>query len=149
MIRAACHCGAVRFEIEAPPQWVLDCNCTLCRRYGAMWAYPHLGQANVLTGPDPEATAAYLWGDRSIGFHHCRTCGCMTHMMGVDLDPPALFGVNARMMVGLDSSAVSVRRIDNGHTVLFWTRSDEPMIPGRHPPMPPPGPDHSRCHASP
>ena len=44
MIKAACHCGAVRFELEAPPAWVLDCNCTLCRRYGALWAYPRAGQ---------------------------------------------------------------------------------------------------------
>ena len=39
MIRAACHCEAVKFEIAEPPEWVLDCNCTLCRRYGALWTY--------------------------------------------------------------------------------------------------------------
>ena len=38
-MRGACHCEAVRFEIAEPPEWVLDCNCTLCRRYGALWAY--------------------------------------------------------------------------------------------------------------
>lgn len=26
MIRAACHCTAVRFAIARPPTWVLDCN---------------------------------------------------------------------------------------------------------------------------
>jgi hypothetical protein len=39
VIQAACHCGAVRFAVAAPPKWVLDCNCTICRRYGAMWCY--------------------------------------------------------------------------------------------------------------
>lgn len=144
MIRAACHCGAVRFEVEQPPAWVLDCNCTLCRRYGALWAYPGSGQVNVLSGPDPATTETYVWGDRELAFHRCRTCGCITHMGAVAADPPALYGLNARMMIGLDPATVTLRRVDNGHNGYFWTRPDEPPIPSRHPPMPPPGPDDWR-----
>jgi hypothetical protein len=44
--------GAVRGR--AAPAWVLDCNCTLCRRYGALWAYPHAGQVKVLKMPDAD-----------------------------------------------------------------------------------------------
>ena len=65
-------------------------------------------------------------------------------MMAMDVYPPALYGLNARMMVGLDGSKVSVRQVDNGCLGFFWTRSDEPIIPSRHPPMPPPGPDDCR-----
>ena len=54
------------------------------------------------------------------------------------------FGLNARMMVGLDGPSITVRRIDNGHVGWFWTRPDQPIIPTRHPPMPPPGPDDWR-----
>jgi hypothetical protein len=144
MIKAACHCGAVRFELKAPPHWVMDCNCTICRRYGALWAYPHAGQADIVRAPDPQATAAYLWGERSIAFHHCRSCGCITHMEGVDGDPPPIFGINARMIVGLNPAHVQVRQVDNGHNGFFWTRSDEPVLVSRHPPMPPPGPDDWR-----
>ena len=39
---------------------------------------------------------------------------------------------------------VRLRRIDNGHSGFFWTRSDEPVVASRHPPMPPPGPDDWR-----
>ena len=39
MMKAACHCRAVRFEIAETPSWVLDCNCTLCRRFGTLWSY--------------------------------------------------------------------------------------------------------------
>ena len=139
MIRAACHCETVKFEIAAPPTWVLDCNCTLCRRYGALWSY-YRGddQAKLLMRPDPAASDTYLWGDRSIAFHRCKTCGCMTHMAAVDLDPPVIFGVNARMMAGLDPSTVVVRQIDNSRSGFFWTRSDQPVLPSRHPAMPPP-----------
>jgi len=137
MIRAACHCGAVRFEIARAPDWVLDCNCTLCRRYGALWAYYRgADQALLLSKPDREATDTYLWGDRSIASHHCRTCGCITHIETAEGEP-VIFGVNARMMVGLDPAKVKLRQVDNGHTGFFWTVSDAPVIASNHPPMPP------------
>jgi hypothetical protein len=146
MIKAACHCGAVRFEVSEAPAWVLDCNCTLCRRYGAMWSYylDEEGQAKLLSKPDPATTATYTWLDHEIATHHCRTCGCITHAEAIARDPPAILALNARMMVGLDGANIEVRRIDNGHLGWFWTRDDGPIIPGRHPPMPPPGPDDWR-----
>ena len=143
MMRAACHCGAVRFEIARAPEWVLDCNCTICRRYGALWAYyPGPDQAQLVSRPGPGVTSTYLWGDRELAFHRCKTCGCVTHME--TLDPPQIYGLNARMIVGLDPSQVRLRQIDNGHSGFFWTKPDEPVIAGRHPPMPPPGPDDWR-----
>ena len=145
MIKAACHCGAVRFEIVEAPLWVLDCNCTLCRRYGALWSYYQgADQAKLLSKPRADATSAYSWNDRDLAFHFCKTCGCLTHFEAIKLDPTVTVGVNARMMVGLDPAQVRLRQIDNGHSGFFWTRSDEAVIPGRHPPMPPPGPDDWR-----
>ena len=143
MIRAACHCEAVRFEIAGPPQWVLDCNCTLCRRYGALWCYFRgAEQAKLMLKPDPSATDTYLWGDRDIAFHRCKTCGCVTHMAAAA--DGVIFGVNARMMAGLDPATVIVRRIDNSHSGFFWTRPDEPVIASRHPKMPAPTPQDWR-----
>jgi hypothetical protein len=136
VIRAACHCGAVKFEIAEPPAWVLECNCSICRRHGAIWAY-YFGdhQAKLLRRPDAEATQPYLWGDRMIALHHCRTCPCVTHAEGID--EPGFFAVNARMMVGLDPATVEIRQVDNGHTGFFWTTSDAPPRQSNHPPMPP------------
>ncbi len=145
MIKAACHCGAVRFEISEAPAWVLDCNCTLCRRYGALWSY-YRGDdlAKLLKTPAPGTTFTYLWGDKDIAFHHCKTCGCATHMQAAKESPPRIFGLNARMMIGLDPARVQLRQVDNGHSGHFWTKSDAPVIASRHPPMPPPGPDDWR-----
>ena len=139
-VKAACHCGAVRFEVAEAPKWVLDCNCTLCRRYGAMWTYTFGDNPmRLLVEPDRAATVVYSWLDHELGFHHCRTCGCITHFEALDRDPPVIAAVNARLMIRLDGANVVVRRIDNGHLGWFWTRADEPVIPGRHPNMSPPG----------
>jgi len=145
MIKAACHCTAVRFEIDKPPAWLLDCNCTICRRYGALWTYYHgAGQALLLRLPEPNLTETYLWNDHSIAFHRCRACGCVTHLEAVDVEPKVTFALNARMMLGLDPKSVRVRQIDNGHTGFFWTASADPVLPSQHPAMPPPGPDDWR-----
>ncbi len=142
MVRAACHCTAVRFEVAELPTWVLDCNCTICRRYGAIWAYPQAGHVTIVRGEDTMET--YLWGDRSLAFNRCKECGCVTHMTAVDIDPPQIYGINVRMIPTLDPASMHVRQKDNGHTGFFWTRSDAPSEPSRHPKMDPPGPNDWR-----
>ena len=34
-----CLCGAVSVAIETKPQFINDCNCSLCRKVGAAWGY--------------------------------------------------------------------------------------------------------------
>lgn len=142
MLRAACHCTAVRFELAAAPEWVLDCNCTLCRRYGGLWIYPGADEVTFVQGA--EATETYVWGDRMLAFHRCSVCGCVTHMMQLDTDPPTVYGVNARLIPTLEPAGIRVIQKDNGHTGRFWTRSQAPPEPSRHPAMDPPGPEDWR-----
>jgi hypothetical protein len=142
MVRAACHCTAVRFEVTELPNWVLDCNCTLCRRYGAIWAYPEAGKVKFVSGAD--ATDTYVWGDRELAFHRCKECGCVTHMTALDANPPRIYGINTRLIPTLDPASVRLRQKDNGHTGFFWTRSDASPESSQHPKMPPPGPDDWR-----
>ena len=147
MVRAACHCGAVRITMEPGPTWVLDCNCSICRRYGALWAYSwdFIAQkalnATLVQGGD--AIEAYLWGDRDIGFYRCKSCGCLTHHVAMN-EPAKLRGVTARMFVNFDPASVTIHRSDNAHTGWFWTRPDAPVWKGPQAPMPKPGPDDWR-----
>ena len=39
MLNGTCHCGALNWSLEGDPGSITACNCTLCRRYGALWAY--------------------------------------------------------------------------------------------------------------
>ncbi len=137
MVRAACHCTAVRLEISELPDWVLDCNCTLCRRYGGMWSYPKPGTVTVLS--PREATETYRWLDGDLAFHRCKVCGCVMYMEAVKEEPPVIYGINARTIPTLDPASVRIRQKDNGHTGRFWTRADGPVEASHHPKMPPPG----------
>ena len=128
----------------AAPSSVLDCNCSICRRYGTLWAYTGGKQnlsATLISGAD--ALEAYIWGNRWIGFWRCKTCGCLTHHTALG-EPANIRGVNARMFVNFDPTSVTIQRTDEAHTGWFWTRPDAPIREGRQPPTDPPGADDWR-----
>ena len=112
MLEATCHCGAVGIEVEAPPARLTECNCSVCGRLGALWAYYTNAQARVVRGQ----TVVYSWGDKNIAFHHCPICACTTHYTG--LGPEALdrLAVNARLLPLAEP--VPVRRFDGRDS---WT----------------------------
>ena len=109
MITASCHCGAVRFEIADAPANVTSCNYSICRRTGALWAFYRPDQVKLLHATG--ATAAYIWGDRMLALHHCRTCGCTTHWTDIREPPDDRMGVNARLME-IDLAPIPVRLND-------------------------------------
>jgi hypothetical protein len=106
MIEASCHCGAVRFAVEAAPAQMNDCACSICRRYGTLWAYYHPAQVRFAAENGP--TDFYVWGDRTLEFHRCRNCGCVTHWSAVDRTYGHM-GVNARLMSPEVLAAIPVR----------------------------------------
>jgi len=72
MIQGLCHCGAVRWQFEGEPDGATACNCTVCRRYGVLWAYHYEGEGIRVSG----ATHSYVRG-KAIEFHFCPACGCI------------------------------------------------------------------------
>jgi len=115
LVEAACHCGAVRLQIDAAPETVTDCNCSLCRRYGVLWAYYPLVQVRFSQrGP----TDIYMWDDLSLEFHRCAQCGCVTHWAAVDPSRDKI-AINARLMSPQVLAAARVRRLDGADTGTY------------------------------
>lgn len=79
MLTGSCHCGAVHWTFAGDPQTATACNCTICRRYGTLWAYDWVDEGITTSGP----TTHYIRGDREIEFHFCATCGCVTWWRGI------------------------------------------------------------------
>ncbi|MGH7923683.1 MAG: GFA family protein [Candidatus Binatus sp.] len=110
MIESSCVCGAVRLAIARAPDEVLDCNCSICRRYGVLWAYYSLKDVIVPSG----LTDTYLRGAKHTAFHRCKVCGCVTHWSPTDQRDR--MGVNARLMAPEILSQVRVRHLDGADT---------------------------------
>jgi hypothetical protein len=76
-LNASCHCGAVSVRIAHAPEYLNECNCSLCDSHGVWWGYFDPAQVNV-TGE----TRIYTRVDRddpAVTLHFCGTCGCTTH----------------------------------------------------------------------
>jgi len=96
-IKGTCLCGAIGWEFDGDPGPVTACNCTACRRYGALWAYDYLDERIRLSGE----TRGH-WrkpGESPLGFHFCPNCGCLSHWLarGGGPDGRRRMAVNVRL----------------------------------------------------
>ena len=119
LLQASCHCGAVKINVPGLPEYLVDCNCSICRRNGALWAFYDM--AAVAVDGHPGNTTAYVWGGRTIRTMHCRTCGCTTHWEPLDAGAERRVGVNARNFAPAVIADIRVRKFDGA---LTWAYVD-------------------------
>ncbi len=106
--QGSCHCGRVTFELRAKLDSVIDCNCSLCRRKGALWHGASESSLRILTG---EADLAlYQFNTKTAKHYFCRHCG-IHPFIRPRLDP-SRWAVNVRCIDGVDLSALAVRPFD-------------------------------------
>ena len=103
----SCHCGAVRIIVPSSPDYLIDCNCSICRRNGALWAF-YESEFVELSG-HPENTTQYVWGPHTIRTMHCKICGCATHWEPIESKIGSKVGVNARNFDPIEIAGVKVR----------------------------------------
>jgi len=69
-----CHCGDVRFEVDAPAVIeALDCNCSICRMSGFLHLIVPRSRFRLLT--DGSALACYRFNSGVAQHLFCRRCG--------------------------------------------------------------------------
>jgi hypothetical protein len=100
---ATCHCGAVTISLAIPPTVVTECNCSLCKSYGVLWAY--------YSPP----TDTYAWNDKNVDFHRCKNCGCVTHWTPRNPTRDRR-GINARLLPPEVFAAAKLRHRDGAVT---------------------------------
>jgi hypothetical protein len=101
----SCHCGAIRLEVDAELENLLECNCSTCRRHGFLhWKVPS-GAVRLLT--EKSGLSTYVWRDVTGGHHFCPTCGAGIMRTGYANN---VVSINARCVEGIDVFDLAVRR---------------------------------------
>lgn len=113
--RGGCHCGAVRYEVDAPARLrVLDCNCSLCR----MTAFQHLivpaARFRLLQGA--ELLSEYRFNTGTARHLFCRRCGVKSYY--VPRSHPDGYSVNVRCLDAGTVAGIDIELFDD-------TRRDE------------------------
>ncbi len=117
MIRGSCHCGAITFEVERTPEWLTECNCSLCRRVCAHWA--HFERDEVQLTVPSEGTIEYVQGDRTLALHTCKVCGCTPFWLGLAPEVSTRMAFNFRMCEPADITDIPVRHFDGANSWQF------------------------------
>ncbi len=105
-----CHCGNITLKVRQPPTEMASCNCSICRRYGALWAYYPPDEVSVVSRDRP--AVSYLWGDKEVAFQHCGGCGCVTHYRTLPHCQSDVLAINLRMADTALLDTLPLRRID-------------------------------------
>lgn len=119
MIETSCHCGAVRISIARAPGTVTECTCSICRRYGVLWAYFAPDEVQV-----EGATHEYRWGPATLAFVRCAQCGCVTHWRPLEGRGTQRMGVNVRNFSFEQIGPVRVRFLDGAVTEQYVGEAD-------------------------
>ncbi len=128
MISASCHCGAVQIGIPSKPEAVTSCNCSICRRLGALWAFFPVDDVRIQIAPG--ATEEYLWGEKTRRFVRCRTCGCTTHVYPVSPKPGSKVEVNVRLFEPESLGPFRIRCFDGADTWKYVGETPAPPTGG-------------------
>ena len=99
MTTATCHCGAVALDFTAPEPWRMTrCDCSMCRRKGAIMLAVPVDQLTVLKGA--ENLSLYQFNTNTAKHYFCKTCGIYTHHQR--RSNPNEYGVNAGCIEGVN-----------------------------------------------
>jgi hypothetical protein len=117
MVTATCHCGAVHIHVRKAPRTLTQCNCSICRRYGALWAY-YVPSSVHIEAPR-FALERYSWKNRIRDYYRCKKCGCVTHYKYRKQSDWNTVGVNAVNFDPAVIAAARIRRLDGAKTWKF------------------------------
>lgn len=106
----SCHCGKIAFEVEGEFSEALDCNCSLCRRRGALLAFVPRGHLRLKTPEGDMAT--YAFNRQVIQHHFCPTCGVAPFGDGVGRDGAKMAAINLRCLPEIDLDVLAIKKFD-------------------------------------
>lgn len=123
--RGGCHCGAVRFEFQAPARVsVQRCNCSIC----AMTGFEHLivpgMDFRLLQGED--ALSRYTFNTGQAQHLFCRICGIKSYY--VPRSNPDGYSINLRCIDSGTIETIDFEDFDGqnweqaGHTLAHLSR---------------------------
>jgi len=114
MLNLSCLCGQIRVRIEKRPDYVNECNCTLCSKTGARWGYFHPSEVSV-----EGATKGYCRQDKddpAAQVQFCPNCGSTTHFVltasAASKFGNTLMGVNMRLTDERNLAGIELRYPD-------------------------------------
>jgi len=108
--RGSCHCGRVRFEVDAPARIdALRCNCSICRQSGFLHLIVPAERFRLLQGA--ESLSEYTFNTGVAKHRFCRVCGIKSFY--VPRSNPDGFDVNVNCLLPSTIESIAVHPFDD------------------------------------
>ena len=114
MHSGSCHCGVIRFTIDADITELTTCDCSLCVKRNALMARVPGGALKITSGEDD--LTLYEWNTRRAKHYFCKHCGI--YVFHRKRAMPDHFGVNAFCPQGFDVGSVPVRATEGANMTI-------------------------------
>jgi len=105
----SCHCGLVRYEVDADLDHVRVCDCSICRRRGALNFRVPSEDFRLLT--PLEDLSLYTFHTHTARDYFCPTCGIQPFRRPRMNADPSVWTINVRCLDGVDLASIPVRRV--------------------------------------
>ena len=116
--RGGCHCGAVRFEVEAPAVIeAFECNCSICAKTAFLHLIVPAARFRLVAGADALTTYTFNTGVAKHLF--CRHCGVKAFYR--PRSNPDGWSVNARCLDAGTVARLDVKPFDGRN----WEQADD------------------------
>ena len=99
--QGSCHCGAVRFEIDADLSHLVACNCSICTKKGGIFKVVPDDRFRILQGED--MLTLYQFNTKVSEHYFCKRCGI--HPFGRPRSAPDRNLINVRCLDNFDLEA--------------------------------------------
>lgn len=110
----SCHCGAVRFRVDADIVEHTTCDCSLCVKRNALMAKVPEAALTITQGAD--VLTLYEWNTRRAKHYFCSRCGI--YVFHRKRAAPDHYGVNVFCLDGYDVGAVPVRATEGANMTV-------------------------------
>jgi hypothetical protein len=110
--RGGCHCGRVRFEVEAPARIeALECNCSICRRAGYLHLIVPRERFRLLSGEN--SLTDYRFNTGVARHLFCSHCGIKSFY--IPRSHPEGYSVNVRCLEPDTIEQLELRSFDGAN----------------------------------
>jgi len=123
--KGGCHCGAVRYELEAPGDLdVSECNCSICSMSGYLHLIVPRSRFHLLCGEDN--LGIYTFDTHEAKHLFCKTCGIKSFY--IPRSHPDGISVNVRCLDDSTITGLNIEQFDGKN----WEANIHKLKPASH-----------------
>ena len=100
----------MRYQATSDLAQIIECNCSICMKRGALWAFVKAPQFKLVQGDD--TLIDYQFGQKKLHHLFCRTCGVGSFSRGLAPNGDETFAINVSCLDDVDVVSLKLTPFD-------------------------------------